>query len=267
MGFPIPPTLRHLEPKKNDGYKDSKERKEDQFVPVPKPSLPHIEVATSKYEEDRETIPVPQKTTEQILNETLSPQHRDDPNVLRFINSYLSNRDVKQASKDAGITKSSGPVLLGRNDIRLAITRLTDAAFLKYGFDAHDVVEKVKEVVNFDPADIFNEDGTFKENIHDIPPETRRAIKRIKVKNLYDKDPNGMNVVIGKLMEVEFHDKIRSAELIGREVEVFKKTSKVEHDVTRNMKDTLLASKALAENRLARLTTARDVTNDDKASS
>lgn len=182
-----------------------------------------------------------------ILDRCLLPQHREDPNVMRFLVSYLVCRSVKQAAAEAGITTRDGENLKRRPDIHRAIVEVTDKAVLKHGYDAAEIVERVKEIVAIDPAELENPDGTFKESLRDVPPETRRAIKKFKAKNIYGYDVNGMRVVEGKLIEVEFFDKLKGVELLGREKDTFKETKTVQHDLSRNMSSVLLESKARAE--------------------
>lgn len=182
-----------------------------------------------------------------ILQTTLLPEHHENPHVLRFISSYLNCRDIKQASQEAGIHPNQGKSLRGRQDVHLAITKLTEVAVLKHGIDPSTLVERIKEVTDADPADLERADGTFVTSLREIPPETRRAIKKFKAKNLYETDPNGMKVLVGKLVEVEFYDRMKGAELLGREVGLFKETSVVEHDVTANMGAILLGAAERAE--------------------
>lgn len=184
-----------------------------------------------------------------ILDTCLKESHRRDPNIIKFITSYIQCRDPKQAAHEAGLPMSAGYSLRNRKDINEAITKITDTAVMKYGLDPAEIVEKVKSVAFVDPADLVDEDGVIYENLRDIPPEARRAIKKFKVKNLYSSDPNGMKVVIGKLVEVEMWDKLKANEFLGREKNLFKETKKIEHDVTTNMKDLLLESADRAEAR------------------
>jgi hypothetical protein len=184
--------------------------------------------------------------TTSILDLTLIPQHRTDPNVIRFIKNYLICRDVKQAAEMGGLTRYDGENLKRRPDIHDAIAKITDAAVLKHGYDASEVVERVKEISRVDPGDLENPDGTYK-RMRDIPPELRRAIKRMKVKNTYSMDPNGIKVANGEIIEIEFWDKMKAVELLGREKELFKETKKVEHDLGKNMSSVLLDSKRIAE--------------------
>lgn len=197
-----------------------------------------------------------------IIESTLLPEHREDPNVLLFIASYLRCRDTRQAAREAGLDVRSGPNLRLRPDIHTCITALSEKSVLKYGFDASEVVEKVKEVMNFDPIELEHMDGTFKEHLRDIAPEARRAIKRFKAKNFYETDVNGMKVLAGKIIEVEFYDKMKAIELSGREKKLFKETKSVEHDVSNNMRDLLLASTQRADNRILEIE-ARSVDEGD----
>jgi hypothetical protein len=182
-----------------------------------------------------------------LLNKYLVPQHREDPNVIRFIVSYLDNRSVAQAASEAGITRRSGENLKRRPDIHAAIVAITDKAVLKHGYDASEVIQRLKEVMNVDPGDLQNPDGSYKESLADVPPELRRAIKRFKAKNTYEYDANGIKTVSGKMIEVEFWDKMKAVEFLGGEKQLFKKTQIVEHTIGAGMRNILLESKQRAE--------------------
>ena len=191
-----------------------------------------------------------------ILRDTLRPEHQTDPNVLRFISSYIVCRSASQAAKEAGLAPRSGHYLRARPDIHAAIKALTERSVMKYGFDASEVVERVKEIAFVDIAEFENADGSYKTSLSGLTPETRRAVKKFKVKNIFGKDPNGMDVKVGELVEVELWDKMKSLELLGREEDLFKETKKIQHDVTNNMAAVLLDSSRKADERIARLTEA-----------
>jgi hypothetical protein len=191
-----------------------------------------------------------------ILSTTLWPQHREDPNILRFINAYLVSRDLRQVAAETGLSYRDCQSLKRRPDIYEAINKITDLALNKYGYDAHDVVQKVIEVANVDIAEFENADGTYKEKLSELSPETRRAVRKFKVKNCYDTDPNGMRVVSGRIIEVELWDKMKAVELLGREKNIFKENKKIEHSISDNMASVLLESRKRAEDRLLEM---RDV--------
>ena len=149
------------------------------------------------------------------------------------------------------IDRSIGYSYRHRKDIANAIRKLIDKSAVKHGFDSSEILQRVKEVVDFDPAELMNADGTFKSNLHDIEPEARRCLKKLKVKNLWGKteDANGIEtkLIIGEVIEYEFYDKLKASELVGKEKEMFKTTTRVEHDVTKNMASVLLESAKRAD--------------------
>lgn len=192
-----------------------------------------------------------------ILKATLRMDQHEDPKVLAFIQSYLLCRNATQAAREAGLAPHVGRVLRLKPEIHSCIEQLTQKAVMKYGFDASELVERVKEIASMDPIEFENPDGSYKTHLSLISPESRRAIKKFKVKNLYGQDANGMRHVIGQLVEVELWDKVKSIELLGREKNIFKETKKVEHDITANMANTLLESRARANQRV--ISQAREV--------
>lgn len=192
-----------------------------------------------------------------ILDKCLKPEHRDNPDVLRFINSYLLCRDARQSAREIGLEPRVGTMMRNQPDIYEAIKGITQIAVMKHGYDAEEIVEKVKEIAFIDPAELENADGTYIESLRKLPPEVRRAIKSLKVKNEYTQDPNGMPVISGKIISYEFWDKMKAVELLGREKDTFKETKKVEHDMGSKMADVLLDSKKRAEQKVLAM---KDVT-------
>lgn len=208
------------------------------------PGTPGAEPPSGKLDDDEVSI---------ILKMTLRPEHREDPNILRFISSYLGCRDTAQAARDAGLQAQSGRHLRNRPDIWACIVKLTEKSVSKFGFDASEVVQKFKEVMDFDPIDLYHPDGRIKE-LSELPPEARRCIKKFKAKNIFEDDANGMPRMVGRLIEYEFYDKMRAGELLGREKDLFVEKKKVEHDVTNDMASLLLESARRADERQVALT-------------
>lgn len=201
-----------------------------------------------------------------ILRATLTREHSDDPNVVGFIASYLRCRSAAQAAREMGLKPSAGHNLLQRPDIWEAVRAISEKSALQYGYDGAEVVERVKEIAGVDPVVLEREDGSYVKSLREIPAEARRAIKKFKVKNLYETDPNGMKVVTGELIEVEFWDKMRANELLGREKDLFVEKKKVEHGISAGMRDILLESRdraqqfALGQDKRAELPAPIDVT-------
>lgn len=198
-----------------------------------------------------------------IIDETLIPMHRKDPLVLRFIDSYVHCRNKAQAAREAGLVDRAGATLYNRPDINSCIMRLTALAAQRYGYDANEPMERMKELGDFDPLDLVKEDGTFRK-MHEIAPHARRVIKKLKVKNFYETDPNGMRVWVGEIIEYEIYDKQDAWKTLGREKNIMKDTKVIEHDVTTNMANVLLDRRTRAEKYMEMLESSRDVTTDEK---
>lgn len=181
-----------------------------------------------------------------ILDTCLKPKSRRDPLVIQFIAAFVKCKHIAEASSACGVHSSVGYKLRHRMDISNAIQKIIDKSLVKYGFDASELVERTKEIVDFDPLSMQNADGTYKDNLMDIEPAARRNLKKLKVQNLYQnsEDKNGMKskIIVGKVIEYEFYDKLKAIEMVGKEKDLFKTTTRVEHDVTKNMASVLLAS-------------------------
>lgn len=199
-----------------------------------------------------------------ILDTTLRAKHRADPSVLAFIDEFIRCKNIAEASAAVGIKPSIGYQYRHRQDIASAIQKLIDRSAIKYGFDASEIIERTKEIVDFDPISMQNADGTFKSKLYDIDPAARRNLKKLKVKNLYQdiEDINGIKskIIVGEIIEYEFYDKLKAIDLLGAEKDVFKKTTRVEHTVTKDMASILLAS--AERGRQATVTYAPPVTVD-----
>ena len=188
-----------------------------------------------------------------IFDTTLRPEHRENATVLAFIREYVQSRDLKQTAQEVGISYRDATSLRSRKDIFECISKITEAQVLKYGIDAEEIVKKVWDVADFDPASVVEPStGAAITNVHDIPVEARRAIKKMVVKNLFDVDENGIKTVIGEVVTFEFWDKLKASEMVGREFGKFKESVVVEHGPTKDMKEILLgglerASRAVEE--------------------
>lgn len=181
-----------------------------------------------------------------ILTTCLRFEDRSDPVKIAFIESFIRCKNISQASSECGIATSLGYSWRHRKDIANVIQKLIDRSTVKHGFDSSEILERAKEAVDFDPIDLQNSDGTWKNNLHDIRPEARRWITKIKAKNIYQssKDINGITrkIIIGEVIEYEWDKKAKYIELVGREKEMFKSTTKIEHGPTKEMAQILLDS-------------------------
>lgn len=218
---------------------------------IPKPPKKSIPIPSASTPIPRPDAALTENEYEFILNDCLKPKHRNEPTVIAFIESFVRCRDIAQASEEAGIHKHLGYKYRHRNDINNAIQKISDRSVVKGGFDTSEILQKMKEVVDFDPIELENPDGTYKRYLHQIAPEARRCLKKLKVKNIIKnvEDMNGIKQPLwcGEIIEYEFYDKLKAGELAGKEKDMFKTTTKVQHDVTQDMKEVLLASSRRAD--------------------
>lgn len=186
-----------------------------------------------------------------ILDSTLKSKHRTDPKIIQFIDVFIRCKNIAQASAECEVHNSLGYQWRHRKDIANAIQKLIDKSTVKHGFDSSEIMERAKEIVDFDPIAMQNPDGSYKTNLHDIAPEARRCLKKLKVKNIFQQieDLNGIKskIIIGEIIEYEFYDKIKTIELTGREKEMFKNTTRIEHALTKDMANVLLESSKRAD--------------------
>lgn len=182
-----------------------------------------------------------------IYRKNLAPYHRDNPLVIAWLTAYLATRSVKEAARLAGISRRDGETLKSRADIAECIAQCTEKMTEKFGYNASEVIERVKNIASADMADFQNPDGSWIDDLSRIPYETRMAVKKFKVRNVYENDMNGIRQVSGRIIEVEFKDALKADELLAREKGVLKETKKVEHDVTGNMREILLEARHMGQ--------------------
>lgn len=249
MSFPLPPNYKPptaviAEPLTQPPIGPERT---DESRPEPVMAAP-VEIAKipAIVEQPRALEPKVNAEVEDVIRTFLIPARAKDARVVSFIDNYLICRDPIQAGSEVGLTRKESKKLIRQNDVYAAIKAVTALYPEKFSYSQEDVVEKVKEIAQLDPLEFQNPDGSFKESLADVSPEARRAVKKFTAVNMYEDDPNGMKRVVGKMIKVEFHDKMKATELLGREKDLFVEKKRVEHDIGRNMSQTLLESKQLA---------------------
>jgi len=70
----------------------------------------------------------------------------------------------------------------GNPDILIYAGHLQGVARKELSLTTDTLLKTIATIINFDPASMFERDGTFK-NIHSIPPESRSALKKIELKS------------------------------------------------------------------------------------
>ena len=197
------------------------------------------------FEEAKEKVT--DEEMDMLFKSYLRADQYEDKRVIKFILCYLETRNASEAARQSGAPASTRK----KPEVHACIGAIDNKAMMKYGYDAHELIERLKSIATFDPINLENPDGSYKTHFSQMDFQTRMAIKKFKVKNIFGEDSNGMKIVIGQIIEVEPYDVVQTSELLGTEKNVLKRTTKVEHDVTTNMKELLLGSQKRAEERLA----------------
>lgn len=93
--------------------------------------------------------------------------------------------------------------LLKKNpDILIYAKYLSDQKRAKLSLTVEDLYKHTAAIINFDPAMLFEKDGTPIQNMWDIDPIARAAIKKFKALTRYDNEGNPVSI-----LEVEFYSK------------------------------------------------------------
>ena len=163
---------------------------------------------------------------EQILRETtdvlsVSPTERRSksqidktltPSELQFIARYLLYMDVEKAAE--GLFRGGEIRVLFRSKrIQNAIATCIANRNSRMEIKQDEILQRIIEVADVDPALAFNENDNTVLPIHSIPPAVRRTISSYKM------------TATG--LEVRFYDKLRALELLGKHTGALKETVNV----------------------------------------
>lgn len=202
------------------------------------------------------TPKAPSITVDVLLSIYLKPEHAVDPTLVKFLKAYIECRHVGEAAKAVGIKTASGHNILKKKDVAKAMAEITVNMSQVENFNGQEILERTNEIAQYDPIDVFNADGTVRD-ISDIPPAVRRAVKSMTVKEVWEKDINGISVETGRIVKIEFYDKLKGLEMIGKYDGVYNHTVKHEMEIGTNLAALLLGK---AESRA--IEASRDVGGD-----
>lgn len=124
-------------------------------------------------------------------------------------------RAAKYKARDLG---HQGYELLGRADVSCELKHVLGKVTKRLELKSADVLDGLLRIARFDPADVFNDDGTLKK-LSLIPVEVRRAIAGMRF------SPEG------QLIEIKLPDKVRSYELLGKNKRLFTEVFRHEGDI------------------------------------
>jgi len=118
------------------------------------------------------------------------------------------NFNSTEAARHAGYKNpaKSAMDMLKNPIVQLHVGKALSERIKRIEFTAEEVIRHIATALFLDPMELFQveEDGKYRpRELHEIPPEIRRCIKKHKIKSVYNDDGQ----VIGLSHEYEFMDK------------------------------------------------------------
>ena len=142
------------------------------------------------------------------------------PKQTLFVAEYLANGfNATKAAISAGYSERSassiGEENLRKPEIASAIAKKTQKAIAKVDFSVERTLEFVARMAFFDPADLFEADGSMK-RLRDIPPETRSVIAGLEVSDIWDSGEGEEKSIIGNLKKIKLSDRKAALDMLMR---------------------------------------------------
>lgn len=156
--------------------------------------------------------------------QSLCAQHQKF--VLAYLKTFNATKAAKEAKYSKKTARSQGQRLLTKADIQKAIAEVKSQLDKSDIADVQEVMQFLTSIMRSNIKDVvgWNEDGlTFTASSEKMDSDTSRLIKKIKVTERTSQEGDWTE----SKTEVELHDPVRAAELLGRYHGAFK--DKVEH--------------------------------------
>ncbi len=99
-----------------------------------------------------------------------------------YVNTLNLTKAYQKAYPEATYSTARAQAIrvIGRNRVQLRISDLFEQRKKKFKIDERSIIQKLLSIIDLDPVDIFNPDGTVK-SLSQIPKDLRKLIKQIKV--------------------------------------------------------------------------------------
>jgi phage terminase small subunit len=152
------------------------------------------------------------------------------PKQTRFVAEYLANGlNATKAAISAGYSaktaESQGSRLLSNVKVAAELGKKAEKALDKLDFSVERVMKEVARLAFFDPANLFEADGSLK-SIKDIDEDTRSVIAGLEVTELFGGDGEQKHAY-GLLKKVKISDRRAALDMLMRYHSLYK--DKVEH--------------------------------------
>ena len=138
----------------------------------------------------------------------------------RFANEFIKDLNIAAAARRVGISARYGIELLSKPHVLARIEELQAERNRRVQVDADWVLRRLGRGARGRCADLYDEDGTLKP-ANDWPEVWRAGWSRTsRPPSSTAKDHTGKPVVIGRMKDVTFADRVKRIELLGRHIAV-----------------------------------------------
>ncbi|MGJ0533088.1 MAG: terminase small subunit [Methylocystis sp.] len=140
----------------------------------------------------------------------------------RFAEHYAMSGNGAESARLAGyaykIARISAQEVLSNPNVVALVDELRKERLEQLGVRPDRVLEELAASAFVDPKDVFDENDDLLP-VRRMPKVTRRAIKKIRIREHYDKKTGEP---IGRDVDIEFNDKLRANEILGRHLGILK---------------------------------------------
>jgi phage terminase small subunit len=142
----------------------------------------------------------------------------------RFAEHYARTGNGAESCRLAGYANKAARIaaqqVLSNSNVVALVDELRKERLNALGVRPDRVLEELAASAFVDPKDVFDENDDVLP-VRRMPHRVRRAIKKIRVREHYDKKTGEQ---IGRDIDIEFNDKLRANEILGRHLGILKET-------------------------------------------
>ena len=138
----------------------------------------------------------------------------------KFVAEYTIDYNATRAARAAGYKNPNvmGKKLLEQKGVRRAVGNIQRKNLEEAILTKEDIIKELCSIAMRDPLDMCDADGVFViDDMRKIPPEVRRSIDGIKVKQRYDDEGN----VIGQEFELKLVGKATAFRMLMEHMGLF----------------------------------------------
>lgn len=143
----------------------------------------------------------------------------------RFCEEYIIDGNGNQAALRAGYSpksaRSMASQLLTNSNIKAHLKALRENLAIRNNIEIDELIQILAKQVRFDIAELYNEDGTFKD-IHEIPLHIRANIEEITTDEIWE-GFGADRVVIGTAKKIKTVNKQNAIEKLLRYLGAYEK--------------------------------------------